>query len=168
LCILAAHTSHSMRARPNNYSIARAGAAPHDTRAHEITATCTSRCARPRDPDMFLRILSSDCAITVQHASAGPSASAATAPPRTGQSRARACLSPSMHSLALSTHARCVTSTLAMTPRLSAQSSTVMPMFLAVPITVFMADWILFVLRSGSLIFAISSTCAMVTEPALT
>merc|ERR1719387_1529980 len=46
----------------------------------------------------------------------------------------------------------------------SGMSTTLMPMFLAVPMTVFMADWSLLVLRSGSLIFAISSICAIVTS----
>merc|ERR1719291_215412 len=50
-----------------------------------------------------------------------------------------------------------------------AQSSfTSIPMFLAVPATVFIADCTLLVLRSGSLIFAISSTCSLVMVPTRT
>mmetsp|Transcript_4485 Transcript_4485/g.11502 ORF Transcript_4485/g.11502 Transcript_4485/m.11502 type:complete len:225 (+) Transcript_4485:86-760(+) len=47
----------------------------------------------------------------------------------------------------------------------SAYAEMVTPMFLAVPATIFIAASMLLVLRSGSLIFAISSSCAVVMEP---
>mmetsp|Transcript_12039 Transcript_12039/g.38093 ORF Transcript_12039/g.38093 Transcript_12039/m.38093 type:complete len:297 (-) Transcript_12039:100-990(-) len=48
-----------------------------------------------------------------------------------------------------------------------AYSEIVMPMFLAVPATIFIAASMFFVLRSGILTLAISSSCAFVIEPTL-
>jgi hypothetical protein len=47
------------------------------------------------------------------------------------------------------------------------QSTMEMPIFRAVPLTIFIALLILVVFKSGNFIFAISSNCALVTEPTL-